>query len=73
MAHVIDHDYDGCIGCGSCAALCEENWEMDDDNKAVPKKTKLEETEFESNKEAADCCPVNVIHIVDTETGERII
>lgn len=73
MSHKIDHDYDGCIGCGSCAALCEENWYMDDNNKAVPKKTDLQQDEFEPNKEAAECCPVNVIHIIDKKTGEKII
>ena len=67
----IQHDYDGCIGCGACAAL-HDNWEMDEDNKAVPKKTDLSEEEFEPNNECAECCPVNVIHIVD-EKGVKII
>ena len=28
---------------------------------------------FESNKEAAEVCPVQVIHIYDEETGEKLV
>ena len=31
------------------------------------------EKNFEENKEAADSCPVNVIHIVKKDTGEKVI
>jgi len=33
----------------------------------------IEEKDFEINKEAAESCPVNVIHITNKETGEKII
>ena len=33
----------------------------------------IEEKDFEANKEAADSCPVNVIHLVNKKTGEKII
>lgn len=33
----------------------------------------VEEKDFQANKEAADSCPVNVIHIIKKDTGEKII
>ena len=33
----------------------------------------IDEHTFEENREAADRCPVNIIHIVNKETGERLI
>ena len=33
----------------------------------------VEEKDYQVNKEAADSCPVNVIHITNKETGEKII
>jgi len=57
----ITQDREKCIGCGACAAICPDNWEMADDNKAKPKKTELEEVGC--NKDAADACPVNCIKV----------
>lgn len=69
----IVHDRDGCIGCGACAAVCPENWEMEDDGKSSPKKTEISKDEFEGNKSAADGCPVNVIHIIEVATNKKLI
>ena len=78
----IKHDRPNCIGCGACAAVCSGFWEMDDDGKSNLKGSKktgeteerdIEEKDFEKNKEAADSCPVNVIHIENKETKEKII
>ena len=69
----IEHDRDGCIGCGACEMNCPDNWKMADDGKSKPKKTEISEEEFECNKKAADECPVNVIHIINEETKEKII
>ncbi len=68
----INHDRSGCIGCGTCSALCSENWEMGEDGLANVKKTELDDSEFGSNMEAAKNCPVNVIHILDEE-GKSLI
>ncbi|MBT5022626.1 ferredoxin [Candidatus Woesearchaeota archaeon] len=63
MAKVkIEHNKDMCIGCGACAAACD-NWEMGDDGKAHPKKTELDEVGC--NQEAADNCPVSCITVVE--------
>ena len=61
-----------CIGCGSCAALCPNYWEMAEDGKSRFKKSnqnaegnyELEVENIECNQEAADACPVQVIHII---------
>jgi ferredoxin len=50
-----------CIGCGACANICPENWEMADYGKSKPKKTDIDE--LDRNKEAADACPVGCIRI----------
>lgn len=54
-----------CIGCGACATICPENWEMADDGKSKPKKTDLDD--ISCNKEAADACPVSCIKMKETK------
>ena len=65
-----------CISCGSCAAVCHDFWEMSEDGKSNLKgakedsKTGNEELEIDKekigcNKEAADICPVQIIHIIE--------
>ena len=63
MTHTITHDKEGCIGCGACVAMCSDNWEMGNDGKSKPKKTTIEDSELECNQQAANACPVKVIHI----------
>jgi len=63
----ITQDREKCIGCGSCVAICGENWEMKEDNKSTPKKTELEE--ISCNQKAAEGCPVAIIK-VDEEGSE---
>ena len=83
----IEHDRPNCIACGACAAVAPDFWEMaPSDGKSdirgserimngseiVLEKLQIEEKDFQLNKDAADACPVNVIHIFK-ETGEKII
>ena len=56
----IIHNREKCIGCGACASICD-NWEIDENGKAKPKKTEVEEVGC--NKEAAYVCPVQCIKI----------
>jgi len=56
----IIHRVNECIGCGACASVCPDNWEMKGD-KSKPKKTEL--TDIGCNQEAADVCPVQCIEI----------
>ena len=58
----IDFDKETCIGCGACTAVCPDNWEMDGD------KAKCLDTnpkEVGCNKDAAETCPVNCIHVLE--------
>ncbi|MEK7157948.1 MAG: ferredoxin [Patescibacteria group bacterium] len=68
----IVYDREGCIGAASCTAV-SENWELSDDGKATFHKEMITEEELAKEREAAESCPVQVIHIINTETGEQII
>ena len=59
---LIKQNLDDCIGCGTCESLCD-NWKTQDDGKAVPKKTKLDEVGC--NQKAADSCPTQCIEIIE--------
>ena len=88
MPFKIDHDRPNCIGCGACAAVAPEFWEMsaldgksdikgsqreEDGGEIVREALDINDDQYAKNKEAADCCPVNVIHLINRETGEKII
>ncbi|EKD64116.1 MAG: hypothetical protein ACD_51C00069G0002 [uncultured bacterium] len=66
--YTVKHDRDNCIGCGACTMVCPDFWSMSDDGKSVLKgnvnnQLDIEEKDYACNKEAADSCPVNVIHV----------
>ena len=74
------HKKEDCIGCGVCAALDPNNWEMEAEGKSHLKeseeqegneKKKFEEKELKKNKETAESCPVNVIHLY--KHGKQIL
>ena len=77
------YEREGCIGAAACSAVDPENWSLDDENKAVLKNSKetsprvfereITEEELELQLNVARACPVNVIHIYNKETGEKII
>lgn len=60
-----------CIGCGGCAAVCPDNWELGDDGKSKIIGGTINEDgnwekEFENigcNQDAIDGCPVQCIHV----------
>ncbi|MEA4901312.1 ferredoxin [Desulfitobacterium sp.] len=51
----------GCIGCGSCEALCPEIFRLNDDGLAEAYVNPVPSELEEKAKEAANMCPVNVI------------
>ena len=77
------HDRENCIGCGACAVIAPDFWEMNDDGKSdiiggATREDKWQEKvikqkDFDINLEAAESCPVEVIHIEDEEDKKRII
>lgn len=80
----IIHDKPICIGCGACAAVNPDFWvmeETDDELKShlnnseklgAMEKLLIEEEDYELNKEAADVCPVNCIHLYDKDNKKLI-
>ncbi|MFC1570247.1 ferredoxin [Candidatus Omnitrophota bacterium] len=60
MKAVVDHD--ACIGCGVCAQVAPEVYEMQGE-KAVTLAEDLAEDKVDSAQEGADQCPVNAITV----------
>ncbi len=52
-------DKDKCIGCGSCAAVCPNNFEIGEDGKAQTINAEVEG--LGCNQIAAENCPVQAI------------
>lgn len=82
----IVYDREGCIGAAACVAAYPERWSLVDDGKAdiigdgatknddnTQQELEFSEEEFQKMMDAAQSCPVNVIHVVDLESGERLI
>lgn len=77
--YTVTHDRPVCIGCAACEAIAPEFWTMNEDGKSDLKHAKktmeeetvkeeildIEETDFQRNKDAAEACPVNCIHILE--------
>ena len=79
MAFKIVHDRPGCIGCAACAAVDPVDWEMNPDGKSDLRGSQNAGTGQEKPLEelggcmqAAESCPVNVIHILDKD-GKKLI
>ncbi len=81
--YILQHDRINCIGCGACAVVAPKFWEMNDDGKSDitggihkpngwQEKT-VEQKDFDINLEAAESCPVEVIHLIDAEKKKKII
>jgi len=80
----ITYDREQCIGAAACIAVFPERWILADDGKAdlnggksnddnSIQELEITEKEFKQMMDAAQACPVTVIHITDLETKERII
>jgi len=66
----IIHDVEKCIGCGACAAICPDFFEMGDNGKArlkgskkVGKNEELTVKDVKCAKDAESTCPVQCIHV----------
>ena len=81
MVKVI-HEKWKCIGCGACANVCSEFWEMGDDGKAKLKGAEYKKTDegelgeltvddAKCNKDAESGCPVQCIHVKEEAAEEK--
>ncbi len=55
---------DLCIGCGACAAICDDVFELNDEGISEVKEDKIDEDLEESVKEAIESCPTSAIEEV---------
>ena len=54
-------DKDICIGCGACAAICPDVFEIDDDGLAKVTTEEINEEFVEDAVDAKEGCPVDAI------------
>ncbi len=82
--HQIRHDRPNCIGCNACASIAPEFWEMNpmDGRSDIIGSTLTDEgweeleidaADFKKNQDAAESCPVNVIHLIEIGSGKQLI
>ncbi len=82
----VEIDKNACQGFGACVELCPQFFQFSDvygkstmeGAKQVVKEDEvvaetLELDKLECVREAAEACPFNAIHILDLETGEKLI
>ena len=85
MAGKIIHEQFKCIGCAACASVTPDFWEMHGDkshvigstakeiNEGIVEELELEDKDVDANKEAADVCPVNCIHVKKLEVNVEVV
>ena len=79
----IIHERPKCIACGSCAAVAPKYWEMSSTDGLADLKgctmngeneeRIVDEKEAVLNREAADVCPVQIIHVDEIKKKEKEI
>lgn len=79
--YTIQHFKEQCISCGACAAITPDFWEMDEDGlaelKGSVRKGDHAELDIDTeearamNQEAADVCPVNIIHVKEKKDENK--
>ncbi len=82
----VEIDKNACQGFGACVELCPQFFQLSDvDGKSTIEGAKrvkkedevvaetLEVDKLECLRDAAEACPFNAIHIVNLETGEKLI
>ena len=64
---------DECIGCQACVEVGENNFDMNDSNKAYLKKQPENEAEEEACNDALEICPVSAIVLREEEKAEDAV
>jgi len=81
MKKKVTHFKKDCISCGACEAISPEFWKLEESGIAqlvgateVGDHWELiidQESSVEINKDAADVCPVNIIHVEDIKEDDE--
>lgn len=80
--YLLEQDRLNCIGCGACVAVAPSHWEVSEDGKVSIingkkrndgwEEKNISKQELQENTEAAESCPVTVIHIT-AKDGKKLI
>ena len=54
---------DACIGCGACAAICDEVFEINDEGLSEAKVEEVKDEFQDEVRDAVDSCPTGAIEI----------
>ena len=61
---------DACIGCGACAAICDEVFEINDEGFSESKVEEVKEELQDEVRDAADSCPTGAIEVEEGQEEE---
>lgn len=77
VKYKVIHYKKDCISCAACAVACPKFWEMDEEGMAHLKGSKEvgdhdeliveDEGDVASNKEVAEMCPIEIVHVKKVE------
>jgi len=59
----VEIDQSKCIGCGACVAISKENFDFNEDGLS----TVIDNTVYDSTRDAVEACPVYAISILESE------
>lgn len=58
---------DACIGCGACAAICNDVFDIDDQGLSFLKVEEINEENEEAVQDAIDSCPTDAIEELNND------
>ena len=71
---------DACIGCGACAAICPDVFEIDDEGLSKVVNSDVKDENIDDVKDAIDSCPTGAIEedekpnkIVNSDVKDKIL
>ena len=62
---------DACIGCGACAAICDEVFEINDEGLSEAKVEEVKEELQDEVRDAVDSCPTGAIEVNEGQDEEE--
>ena len=54
---------EACIGCGACAAICDNVFEIDDEGLSVVKDEEVKDEDKQAVIDSAESCPTGAIEV----------